>query len=1210
MPLILLAEDEAPTIDHIRSALASQGWLVKTVHSRDQALRAASEFAPQLVLVNARLTGADDLVRTFSRRSGGPGVVLLSGGNGDQTEPPPGSQDVEAVLFKPLETDVLIEAIRSGLSAAEKKAASPITGGKKIFTSEEIFGDLLDDIVDPAEAPTADSREPTAKPAVEAKPAAKPEVEAKPGGSGEAGAAQSPPAATLPPHIELVDAAEVRPSAASKSTSEAAASSAAKAPASAEPVFEIEAEEPRRTAPRAVPPKPAAAAPADDAKAAAEARRSAVEPTLETAPAEPRPSSDEAPAAGLEDLEEVVRKEVSAWADSGAADFGEAAPDAVGAEMDLSVLLAETEAAAAPTPAPRPAPPSPGDDLDARLEDTLAGVLADSLNLAGTAEAASEPSQADEDRIEALLSRTLGDLGLGGAKASGTSAAPAAAASPARPSPDAATPAAVAAPPEAASAREAEAEPAAGPPPVALEPVPIDDDLLDADAVWEPAVELEDEARDSLEFGDYTLEERIGVGGMAEVWKARRKGVEGFEKRVAIKKILPQAAENEDFVEMFIDEAKLAAQLNHNNIIHIYDLGKIGDDYFIAMEHVEGKNLRQILDESRKRGQRIPVGLALFIASRLAGALDYAHHSKDFDNAALGLVHRDVSPQNVLIGFGGDIKLCDFGIAKAVSKISTTQMGALKGKLQYMSPEQAWGKPIDPRSDIFSLGSLLYEMLAGERLFSGDSEMAILEAVRQCDVAARIIQSSHIPAGVKGLLLKALAREPEDRFETAGDFQHGVDEILSQESPTPGTRELVAYVQGLLDASAPGVDAASRPIIASRAPAAAEALGEIEADTAFDTADEPQGEPLLRRLLGRLLPAILVLLLGGVVGYQLLHRWPAADEGTVARAMVVAPTPVFDPGPVSGAVPAPPQNQPPPGTVATVGSPTPTPSQPSSTRPQGSAAEQAPAAAASARSEAPATPAALREAAPPPAAADVDPELERRVAEELQRVQELITSPPDEPDAGPPSEAAGTVAAAPAAPEVEPAAAPAPTPETESFAASGPASGETAAAEAPTGPPPSEPATGPSSPAGEAAVEPAPAEPLATSIPRLDSPALPVEVPRPAPAAAAPAPEAAVAPGEPVQPGPGVIAPQVVRFEQPAYTPLARRLGASGTVRVSVLVDENGRAEQVRLVEGLPPELGLNDAVLRAARRARYRAATKDGAPVRMWYEVAVRFEP
>src|SRR5690606_18195641 len=235
----------------------------------------------------------------------------------------------------------------------------------------------------------------------------------------------------------------------------------------------------------------------------------------------------------------------------------------------------------------------------------------------------------------------------------------------------------------------------------------------------------------SNEFGPYTLLERIAVGGMAELWKARMKGVEGFQKTVAIKKILPHLTDSSDFVTMFIDEAKLAAQLNHNNIIHIYDLGKQGDDYYIAMEFVDGRDLRSILNTAREKNQPMPIGLALLVAARIAAALDYAHRMKDFEGRPLGLVHRDVSPQNVLISFEGDIKLCDFGIVQAVSKASKTQMGALKGKLQYMSPEQAWGRPVDSRSDIFSLGSLLFEMLTGRRLFAGDSEMSVLDAVRE-----------------------------------------------------------------------------------------------------------------------------------------------------------------------------------------------------------------------------------------------------------------------------------------------------------------------------------------------------------------------------------------------------------------------------------------------------------------------------------------------
>src|SRR5579872_1444115 len=206
-----------------------------------------------------------------------------------------------------------------------------------------------------------------------------------------------------------------------------------------------------------------------------------------------------------------------------------------------------------------------------------------------------------------------------------------------------------------------------------------------------PPIEEED-PKDGTRFGQYVLLEKIATGGMAEVWKARMRGVEGFQKIVAIKKILPHLSDNREFIDMFIDEAKLAAQLNHNNIIHIYDLGKIQSSYYIAMEYVDGHDLKTILKRAQDCGLPLTAELALFMASKVAAALDYAHRKRDFENKDLGLVHRDVSPQNVLISTEGDIKLCDFGIAKATSKVSQTQAGALKGKLQYMSPEQAWGK--------------------------------------------------------------------------------------------------------------------------------------------------------------------------------------------------------------------------------------------------------------------------------------------------------------------------------------------------------------------------------------------------------------------------------------------------------------------------------------------------------------------------------------
>ncbi|MEM7480624.1 MAG: TonB family protein [Acidobacteriota bacterium] len=321
-------------------------------------------------------------------------------------------------------------------------------------------------------------------------------------------------------------------------------------------------------------------------------------------------------------------------------------------------------------------------------------------------------------------------------------------------------------------------------------------------------------------FGQYSLLERIAVGGMAEVWKARMRGVEGFQKTVAIKKILPHLNENEEFVSMFIDEAKLAAQLSHPNIIHIYDLGKIATNYYIAMEFVDGMNLREILTTARDLGKPMDQGLALLIGARLASALDYAHRKRDFEDRELGLVHRDVSPQNVLISQDGDIKLCDFGIAKAAAKASHTQMGALKGKIQYMSPEQAWGQPVDPRSDIFSVGTLLFEMLTGERLFGGDNEISVLEAVREAEVQPPRDVNPAIDADADRIVMTALAKDAADRFQSAGQLRDALEQALYSLQPTPGPADLAAYLDRIRNS-----DEATGPDAPDREPLAADPAG-------------------------------------------------------------------------------------------------------------------------------------------------------------------------------------------------------------------------------------------------------------------------------------------------------------------------------------------------------------------------------------------------
>ncbi len=360
-------------------------------------------------------------------------------------------------------------------------------------------------------------------------------------------------------------------------------------------------------------------------------------------------------------------------------------------------------------------------------------------------------------------------------------------------------------------------------------------------------------------FGSYTLVERIAIGGMAEVWKARMSGAAGFQKIVAIKKILSHLTANLEFEKMFVDEAKLAAQLNHPNITQIYDLGQVRGEYYIAMEYVDGKDLRTILDLAQRYEYPLGEGLALLIASRLASGLDHAHRRRDENHQELGLVHRDVSPQNVLIGYEGDVKLCDFGIVKAVAKASQTQMGALKGKLQYMSPEQAWGKTVDARTDLFSVGALLFEMLTGRRLFAGDSELSVLEAVRECRIEEPRALVPEISQEVNGVVLRALAKEPEDRFQTAAALRLELDELLLQVSKRPGPHELSYYLKHLtavaegrqpppllahhaeISVTAAGTDSASAEDPVIEQPLAEEAPAEASAPEASSPLAETDG---------------------------------------------------------------------------------------------------------------------------------------------------------------------------------------------------------------------------------------------------------------------------------------------------------------------------------------------------------------------------------
>ncbi len=301
--------------------------------------------------------------------------------------------------------------------------------------------------------------------------------------------------------------------------------------------------------------------------------------------------------------------------------------------------------------------------------------------------------------------------------------------------------------------------------------------------------------RQPIPFGKYLLLDRINIGGMAEVWRGKMFGAGGFERLVAIKRILPNIAEDDEFISMFIDEAKISVQLNHANVAQIYELGQISNSYFIAMEYIPGKDMRAIFDRCRKKGEPAPVPLVAFVVARMCEGLDYAHRKKDNLGRDLNIVHRDISPQNVLISFEGEVKVIDFGIAKAAGKATKTQAGILKGKFGYMSPEQIRGMPLDRRSDIFAIGVCLYEMLTGERLFVGESDFSVLEKVRKAEVPPPSTYNRRIPEALEKIVLKALARDVDERYQYANELGDDLQRFLITSESIFGRKDLMQYMK-------------------------------------------------------------------------------------------------------------------------------------------------------------------------------------------------------------------------------------------------------------------------------------------------------------------------------------------------------------------------------------------------------------------------------
>ncbi|MSP55814.1 MAG: serine/threonine protein kinase [Myxococcales bacterium] len=296
-------------------------------------------------------------------------------------------------------------------------------------------------------------------------------------------------------------------------------------------------------------------------------------------------------------------------------------------------------------------------------------------------------------------------------------------------------------------------------------------------------------------FGKYYLIDRIAIGGMGEIFRAVHFGVGGFENHVAIKRIAAPPASDDRFTRMFVDEAKVFSVLQAANIVRMYDFGRVGDHYFIAMECVDGKDVRFLMANLANRRMILPISFAVYIALEVAKGLDYAHDRTSIDGEPLNIVHRDINPSNILLSYTGEVKVGDFGIVRAVNCVEKTDVGAITGKLGYMSPEQTQGVHLDRRSDIFTIGVLLHEMLTGRRLFKGVSEIDTLDRIRRVDVVLPSTLNPEVSPELERVVMRSLARDAEDRYQTAREMQADLLEVLHPDTSDLIQRGLAQFMQ-------------------------------------------------------------------------------------------------------------------------------------------------------------------------------------------------------------------------------------------------------------------------------------------------------------------------------------------------------------------------------------------------------------------------------
>jgi serine/threonine protein kinase len=297
------------------------------------------------------------------------------------------------------------------------------------------------------------------------------------------------------------------------------------------------------------------------------------------------------------------------------------------------------------------------------------------------------------------------------------------------------------------------------------------------------------------QFGRYELLKRLAGGGMGEVYLARQRGLAGFQKLLVIKTLLPHLGEDEELIAMFTDEARLSAQLIHPNICQVFEFDAIDGTYYIAMEYLRGEDLRRLFRACQEQGRPLPLPLICRIVADAAAGLAFAHSLRDPAGRPCGIVHRDISPQNILVTLDGGVKIIDFGIAKAAGRAQHTRTGALKGKCSYMSPEQAAGEPVDARADIFALGIVLHELLTGRRLFKAEDDVQTLARVRECRVPPPSEIDARIDPGLDPIVLKALEREPARRYASAQELRLALEDWLVEGRRSASSAHLAEFLK-------------------------------------------------------------------------------------------------------------------------------------------------------------------------------------------------------------------------------------------------------------------------------------------------------------------------------------------------------------------------------------------------------------------------------